>query len=277
MTPGVLYIVATPIGNLGDITLRAIDTLKNVDIIYAEDTRHSKPLLQHYDIKTKVYALHEHNEVAQIDNVMNQLNQGQNIALISDAGTPLVSDPGIPLVQAAKQHNIKVEPIPGACAAITALSASGLPCDKFLFAGFPPAKKEARIQFLQKYSGQETVTILYESPHRIVDSLNDMLTVYGPDRLLVFARELTKQFETIKLASIQQIYDFVVSDDNQKKGEIVLILDKAPAQNIDEIQAVNMLKILCDELPVNQACKLAAKLTNMKKNYLYQLALEHGL
>lgn len=274
---GVLYIVATPIGNLADITLRAIETLKTVDIIYAEDTRHSKPLLQHYDIKNKMYSLHEHNEIAQTENIINQLKEGKNIALISDAGTPLISDPGMPLVEAVKKQDIKVEPIPGACAAITALSASGVLGDKFLFAGFIPAKKEARQQFLQQYLHQPTLTIFYESPHRIIDSLTQMLTVYGESRRLVFARELTKQFETIKTASIKEIYDFVVSDPNQKKGEMVLILDKSVAQKIDDIQAINMLKILCSEMPISQACKLAAKLTNIKKNQLYQLALEHGL
>ena len=272
-----LYVVATPIGNLGDMTLRAIETLKTVDMIYAEDTRHSKPLLQHFNIQNQLYPLHEHNEAQQVDHIIEQLQQGKKIALISDAGTPLISDPGMPLVQKAKQNNIRVEPIPGACAAIAALSVSGLASDKFLFAGFIPAKHQARLQFLQNYLHQDAVTIFYESPHRIIDCLSDMMAVYGKERLLVYARELTKQFETVKLAALSDIYEFVIADDNQQKGEIVLILDKAAPQNTDDKEALRILKILSNEMSVSQACKLAAKLTNMKKNQLYQLALAHNL
>ena len=274
---GILYIVATPIGNIADMTYRAVQVLNEVQLIFAEDTRHSQKLLQYYQITPPMYSLHEHNEREQIANILQQLQAGKHIALISDAGTPLISDPGFPLVQAAKAMGLSVVPIPGACAAITALCASGLASDRFYFAGFLPQKQNQRLQQLEKFKLSDTVTIFYESPHRIVASLHDMLTVFGGERQIVLARELTKQFETIKLLSVKEMLHFVEHDLYQQKGEMVLLLDKAENQQNDEQEALKVLHILLKELSISQACKLAAKLTKLNKNHLYQLALQHQL
>ena len=274
---GTLYIIATPIGNLMDMSERAIETLKNVDKIYAEDTRHSKKLLQHFMILTNMEPLHEHNEKQQIDQILKRLKSGQDLALISDAGTPLISDPGFTIVRAVVQADMQVSPVPGACAAIAALSASGLASNRFTFEGFLPAKTDARIKALMPYLHAEQTVIFYESPHRILATLADMITVFGGERLLCFARELTKQFETIKLAPLNEILSFVQHDENQQKGEIVLILDKTTAMNCDEAQALSVLKVLMEELPASQASKVAAKLTGMKKKQLYQLVLDNNL
>lgn len=273
MTGGILYIIATPIGNLADMTERAITTLQEVDIIYAEDTRHSKKLLHHFSITTPIKPMHEHNERQQIEQILRAIQQGQNIAIISDAGTPLISDPGYPIVASAQSAGMRVSPVPGACAAIAALSASGLSSHKFTFEGFLPAKKESRIKALEKYNEVDHVVIFYESPHRIIDTLKDMMQIFGEDRKLCFARELTKQFETIHLATIKAIVNLVESDINQQKGEIVLILDKTENINTSVSEATTLLKILLQELSASQACKIAAKLTGMKKKMLYDIAM----
>jgi 16S rRNA (cytidine1402-2'-O)-methyltransferase len=274
MSPsGILYIVATPIGHLEDISLRALSILKSVHAIYAEDTRHSHRLLSHYLIQTPVKSLHQHNERAQIQEILSRLKAGENLALISDAGTPLISDPGFPLVHAARSAGLTIAPIPGACAAIAALSASGLATDAFIFQGFLPAKREAKRKILEQFQHEKKVIIFYESCHRIIETLEDMLTVFGNDRKVAFARELTKQFETLHVASLREMMTFVTGDQHQQKGEIVLILDKAEENTDISPEIITLLQTLCEELPLNQACKIAARLTGKKKNQLYTLAM----
>jgi 16S rRNA (cytidine1402-2'-O)-methyltransferase len=272
LTSGTLYIVATPIGHLDDISIRALNILKSVHGIYAEDTRHSQRLLFHYSIQTPLKSLHQHNEREQIQEILSRLKQGQHLALISDAGTPLISDPGFPLVHAAQSAGFSVSPIPGACAAIAALSASGLATDAFIFQGFLPAKREAKRKLLENFQHEKKVVIFYESCHRIVETLEDMQIILGSDRKIAFARELTKQFETIQLAPLSEMINFVSRDPNQQKGEIVLILDKAQENTDITPEITTLLKTLCEELPLNQACKIVARLTGKKKNQLYTLA-----
>ncbi|MBN2689110.1 MAG: 16S rRNA (cytidine(1402)-2'-O)-methyltransferase [Gammaproteobacteria bacterium] len=273
-TQGVLYIVATPIGNLADISLRALEVLKEVDLIAAEDTRHSKLLLNNYSIKTKLTALHEHNERQQLKTVLTKLKHGENIALISDAGTPLISDPGFPLVQAVKDAGIKVVPIPGACAAIAALSAAGMPTDRFIFEGFLPAKAGAREQRLQALEHEVRTMIFYLSPHRIFKVLSDMQAVFGSDREVVVARELTKKFETIKKDNIANIISWLTNDSNQQKGEFVCLVAGAVVdENALMQESERIYKILREELSHKQAVALAAKITGIKKSKLYNLML----
>jgi len=274
--PGVLYIVATPIGNRDDISQRALAVLSEVDFIAAEDTRHSGRLLQYFNIKTRMQAYHDHNEEHATPQLIEKLQAGQSIALISDAGTPLLSDPGYRLVKAAHEANIKVCPIAGACAAVAALSASGLPTDRFTFVGFPPVKSVARCGFYAQLLEASGTQIFYESSHRIQASLADMLTVFGAQRPVVLAREISKTFETIKSAPLGELVEWLNADANQRKGEFVVLLQGFAGEGQDEIKLklVPMLKILLDELPVKQAAQLAAKITGQKKNAVYKLALE---
>jgi len=275
MNQGVLYIVATPIGNRSDITQRAIDILSDVDLIAAEDTRHSRHLLQNFNIKTKLWAYHDHNEMQQTPILIEKLQAGSNVALISDAGTPLLSDPGYRLVKAAHEANIKVSPLPGPCAAIAALSASGLPTDRFYFAGFPPAKSAARVHFYEQLCDETSTLIFYESSHRIENSLFDMSKVFGPERQAVLAREITKTFETIRKASLCDLLKWVSEDENQRKGEFVLIIQGNEDQASENTVSLEQtLKILMEELPLKQAVKLAANLMGMKKNQVYKVALD---
>jgi len=275
MNQGVLYIVATPIGNRSDITQRAIDILSDVDLIAAEDTRHSRHLLQNFNIKTKLWAYHDHNEMQQTPILIEKLQAGSNVALISDAGTPLLSDPGYRLVKAAHEANIKVSPLPGPCAAIAALSASGLPTDCFYFAGFPPAKSAARVHFYEQLCDETSTLIFYESSHRIENSLFDMSKVFGPERQAVLAREITKTFETIRKASLCDLLKWVSEDENQRKGEFVLIIQGNEDQASENTVSLEQtLKILMEELPLKQAVKLAANLMGMKKNQVYKVALD---
>ena len=271
---GVLYIVATPIGNLADITERAIKTLRDVDLILAEDTRHTKPLLQHFAINTRTQAFHDHNEREQVGKMIEKLESGKNIALVSDAGTPLISDPGYSLVNAAQHANIQVCPIPGACAVITALSASGMPTDQFLFAGFIPAKTQQRINFLQSFVSHSYTLVFYESSHRIQDSLRDCAEVFS-DRSVTMARELTKKFETIRSTTFKELQQWVSEDENQRKGEFVLIVEGAD-KNQDKMEQDldRTLDVLLESLPVSQAVDLAVKLLGIKKNKVYKRALE---
>ena len=272
--PATLFLVATPIGNLGDISSRALETLKSVDLIAAEDTRHSKRLLQHFAINTRLMACHEHNEEQQTPAMIERLLKGQSIALISDAGTPLVSDPGYRLVQAAIEQNIRVVPVPGPCAAIAALSASGLPTDRFVFEGFPPARQGARLNYLQALQLEQRTLVFYVSCHRITDTLEDMVSVFGGSRQAVLARELTKTFETIHKAALSELKQWVETDENQRKGEIVVLVEGAREQGDDEQRLLNkLLPVLVDELPVKQAAKIAAKVTGLHKNDLYRQAL----
>jgi len=274
--PGKIYVVATPIGNLADMTVRAIETLKSVDLILAEDTRHSVPLLRHFQIQTQCQAFHEHNEKMMAERVCQRVIEGESIAIISDAGVPLISDPGFPLVKLAHEYHIKVEPIPGPCAAITALSASGLATDRFSFEGFLPAKSSARKKVLQALDDEPRTLIFYESPRRVLDTLSDMLEIMGEEREVVLARELTKLFETIYKAPLAELLNFVEQDENQRKGEIVLLVaGKPPVIDADEVSLnlENVLNILLNDLPLKQAVSLASKLTGLKKNQVYQKAL----
>jgi len=271
-----LYVVATPIGNLSDISARAVEVLKQVDLIACEDTRHSSRLLNHLNIQKPLLSYHDHNETQQTQNLIGKLQAGQSIALISDAGTPLISDPGYQLVKQAHENNITVVPLPGPCALITALSASGLPSDRFTFEGFLPAKQQARVETLEKLRAETRTLIFYESTHRISASLQDMVKVFGADRRAVVARELTKAFETLRGDELANLSAWVKEDANQRKGEVVLLVRGAEAVEQDEVrvEAEKVLAILLEELPVKQAAQLAAKITGGKKNALYQVALE---
>jgi len=275
MNQGTLYVIATPIGNLADIGERAIELLKQVDLIAAEDTRHSKGLMQYYSIGTHMLAYHDHNEQQMTPKLIQRLHEGENIALISDAGTPLLSDPGYRLVKAAHESSIKVSPVPGACAAIAALSVSGLATDRFLFAGFPPHKQSARQGFYQEFEQQTATLIFYESSHRIVTSVRDMMQVFGGQRRVVMAREITKTFETIHSCILAELPEWLEADLNQQKGEFVIVVEGA-AKSIDTLSVgvEQVLKILLDDLSVKQASKLTAKITGVKKNDVYKLALE---
>ena len=271
--PGTLYLVATPIGNLADITRRAVSVLSQVDIIAEEDTRHSQRLLSHLVINTKSLAYHEHNEDRMTPKLLDALQAGKSIALISDAGTPLISDPGYRLVTQAHDREIKVVPVPGVCAAIAALSVAGLATDAFTFEGFPPAKQGARLHFFQQFAEQKRTLIFYVSCHRIVDTLNDMQTVFGDSRRVTFAREITKTFETIKRMPLSALIDWVESDLNQRKGEIVLIVEGCVTTAVDKTQVDHYLSILLEELPVKQSVSLVVKLTGENKNDVYKRAL----
>ncbi|WP_342608096.1 16S rRNA (cytidine(1402)-2'-O)-methyltransferase [Vibrio tritonius] len=272
-----LYIVPTPIGNLGDITQRALDVLSNVDVIAAEDTRHTGKLLSHFNIQTKTFALHDHNEQQKAQVLVEKLLAGQSIALVSDAGTPLISDPGYHLVSQCRQAGVKVTPLPGACAVITALSASGLPSDRFSFEGFFPAKSKGRKDKLLEIAKVERTCIFYESPHRITESLQDMLEILGPDREVVLARELTKTFETIQGLPLGELVTWIEEDDNRKRGEMVLLIHgyrEDKASGIPD-EALRSLTILVNELPLKKAAALTAEIYNLKKNELYKWGLEN--
>ncbi len=272
---GVLYVVATPIGNLQDMTPRAVETLARTDLIAAEDTRHSGKLLQHFGIGTKTVSLHDYNERDKVEELIAFMQDGDSLALISDAGTPLISDPGFNLVRAARVAGITVTPIPGACAAVAALSAAGLPSDRFAFEGFPPAKSAARRVLFERCRREPRTLIFYESPHRIQECLSDMAAVFGGERQAAFARELTKQFETIRAGTLTQLLDWLRADPNQQRGEIVVLVHGQAAEEdrIIDAEAERVLRILLAELPVKQAAGLAAQITGVKKNRLYQHAL----
>lgn len=273
VAPGSLYLVATPIGNLADITQRAVTVLGQVDIIAAEDTRHSQRLLSHLGIRSKLLAYHEHNEDRMTPKLLDDLAAGKSIALISDAGTPLISDPGYRLVSQAHDRGLVVVPVPGVCAAITALSAAGLATDSFTFEGFPPAKQGARVHFLERLVAQQRTMIFYVSCHRIIDTLKDMQVVFGGGRRVTFARELTKTFETIKRTELSDLVDWVEADENQRKGEIVLIVEGKVADGEGAGQVDHYLTILLSELPVKQSVKLVVKMTGENKNDVYKRAL----
>ncbi|EGA67774.1 16S rRNA (cytidine(1402)-2'-O)-methyltransferase [Vibrio brasiliensis] len=272
-----LYIVPTPIGNLGDITQRAIEVLSNVDLIAAEDTRHTGKLLSHFNIQTKTYALHDHNEQQKAQVLVEKLLAGHSIALVSDAGTPLISDPGYHLVTQCRQAGVKVVPLPGACAVITALSASGLPSDRFSFEGFLPAKSKGRKDKFLEIAKAERTCVFYESPHRILDSLADMLEILGPDREVVLARELTKTFETIQGMPLGELIEWVKADENQQRGEMALLIHgyRTTAEDTLPDEATRTLAILTKELPLKKAAAMAAEIYNLKKNALYKWGLEN--
>ena len=274
---GELYIVATPIGNLDDITQRAISILKSVDFIAAEDTRHSARLLQHLDIATPMIAYHEHSDAKRLQKISQLLADGKSIALISDAGTPLISDPGYQLVKAVRQQGINVVPIPGVCAMVTALSVAGMPSDRFVFEGFMPAKKTARSQYLTALAREQRTLIFYESSHRILASVTDMKNILGGDRIAVIARELTKTFETVLDGSLGALVEIITKDANQQRGEFVVIVSGYKKSDefvsIDEF-VIKMMEALLEELPIKKAAAICAKLTGLNKRDLYQCALE---
>lgn len=274
-----LYVVATPIGNLADMVPRAVEILQAVDLIAAEDTRHSAKLMQHYAINTPLVAYHDHSDSAKVDSLVERLLRGDSVALISDAGTPLISDPGYRLVKTAREHGIPVVPIPGPCALIAALSASGLPSDRFAFEGFPPAKAVARGNFFLALSQDPRTLIFYESPHRVLDSLMAMVDAFGADRRVVLAREISKTFETILSAPLHELIQTVRDDANQQRGEIVLLVQGYAAPKLQQglvPETERLLRILLDELPLKQAAALAARITGEKKNTLYKWALENS-
>ncbi|KEY91085.1 ribosomal RNA small subunit methyltransferase I [Candidatus Photodesmus blepharus] len=272
----ILYIVPTPIGNLEDITKRAVKILSSVDLLAVENTRHSSKLLSHFSIKTKTFSLCDHNEQQKAQILIERLLEGKSIALVSNAGTPLISDPGYRLVSKCRQIGIRVVPLPGACAAITALSASGLPSDRFSFEGFIPIKRKSRRDKFFQIAKVNRTCIFYESPHRIIQSLEDMLDILGSKREVVLARELTKIFETIQSMPLGQLIEWINKDLNQQRGEMVLLIRGYSSSN-DYLgnEAIRILTILNQELPLKKAAAIAAKICDSKKNALYQWGLEN--
>lgn len=272
---GLLYVVATPIGNLGDITLRALDILKTVDAIAAEDTRHTSGLLAHFGISKKLIAVHEHNEHQSAEKLLKQLQAGESIALVTDAGTPGISDPGAIVVDFVRKAGIKVVPIPGASAVIAALSASGIVQNGFTFHGFLPASGSSRRKALELLKAHSVTLVFYEAPHRIVESIVDMAAVLGAERRITIAREITKTFETMHSCALQDAHAWLLADTNQQRGEFVLLVEALPVKAVEEISAetLRVLKLLLADLPLKQAVKLATEITNEKKNVLYELAL----
>jgi len=273
---GTLFIVATPIGNLDDISFRAVEILKSVDLVLAEDTRHSKKLLKHLNIAKPIRAFHEHNEREKTKAIIDELHSGKSIALISDAGTPLISDPGYFLVAQAKKEGLRVVPIPGASALITALSASGLASDSFTFLGFLPSKQTARVKLLKSLVGRAETSIFYESPKRILATLTDMHAIFGDCRKVCLAKELTKAFETIQTDSIPNLIKYLTADKNRQKGEFVILISATDKMVIAEAenQLDSLLPILCAEMGASKAAKIAAKITGIDKKQCYKRAIE---
>ena len=270
---GALYVVATPIGNLGDISHRGLEILNKVETVLAEDTRHSKRLFNHYGISSKLRSCHQHNEDQILDWLYQTLDAGNDVALISDAGTPLISDPGFVVVRALRERGYTVNAVPGASSVIAALSVAGLPTDRFVFDGFLSAKGPARRTQLIKYDTESRTIVLLESSHRIVACLQDIVYVLGESRQLVIARELTKKFETVLAGSAAELLELLVNDANQTRGEFVLMLQGVKEIESDQADVISVLKVLMSELPLKQAAGLAAKLTGDRKNDVYDLAL----
>ena len=274
---GTLYVVATPIGNLEDISARALRVLREVALIAAEDTRHSSRLLAHFGIQTPLAACHEHNERNEGGRFIERLQAGDDVALISDAGTPLISDPGYHLVRQVRAAGVVVVPVPGACALIAALSAAGLPSDRFIFEGFLPAKAAARRTRLEALKAEPRTLIFYEAPHRILESLGDFEDVFGGERMAVLGRELTKTFETLKGLPLAALRAWVEADSNQQRGECVLLVEgwEAPqGESAVSAEALRVLDLLLAEMPLKRAAAVAADITGVRKNLLYQAALE---
>jgi 16S rRNA (cytidine1402-2'-O)-methyltransferase len=272
---GILYVVATPIGNMQDITLRAIEVLKNASRIVAEDTRHSMPLLRHFSINKPCISLHDFNERERVDVIIGYLLNGEGIALISDAGTPLISDPGFQLVREAKAHDIQIVPIPGPCAAIAALSVAGLATDKFIFEGFLPAKSEGRQRRLELLSHETRSMIFYEAPHRLLSTLQTMAEVFGQNRKIVVARELTKMYESVLSYTISAMIKYFKDHEDEVRGEFVILVEGVEKVEMQskKVMPEEVLNVLLEELPLKQAASLASKITGERKNDLYQLAL----
>ena len=271
--PGTLYIVATPIGNLEDLSRRAQKILSSVDLILVEDTRHSARLLNAYDIRTRTLAFHENNEERVTARIISRLAAGSNIALVADAGTPLISDPGFKLVRQAHSQDIPVSPVPGPAALIAALSAAGVPPGKFQFEGFAPARAEARRKRLSALAGVGHTLVFYEAPHRIKAFLNDAATIFGAAREASIARELTKKFETIRHGTLGGLIDWMESDPDQGKGEFVVVIAGAGDQRADRAELVALLKVLLKSLSLKQAVQIATELTGAGRNQIYDLAV----
>ncbi len=272
-----LYVVATPIGNLEDISPRAVRVLASVDRIAAEDTRHSAKLLHHLAVSTPMTAFHEHNELEETPRLLKMLQGGKSIALISDAGTPLLSDPGYRLVRAVRAAGLPVVPVPGPSAVVAAISVAGLPSDRFVFEGFPPPKTAARQRRFAALAAETRTIIFFESPHRIQESLADMIGAFGAEREAVIARELTKQFETVRAGTLGELQGWLESDREQQQGEFVVVLHGRPAlahAELDE-QTRHTIDVLRRELPLKQAAMLAAEICGVGKNALYDYALKH--
>lgn len=272
--PNALYVVATPIGNLGDISQRALEVLRGADLIACEDTRHARALLDHYGIRAQTMPLHEHNEAAASARLVEALRAGRKVALISDAGTPGISDPGARACAAAHAAGCRVVPLPGPNAAVTALSAAGLPDARFLFVGFLPPKQAARRHEIEALKGIPAALVFYEAPHRIEETVADLAALLEPERTLVFARELTKLFEQIAAMPIGEASAWLAADDNRKRGEFVLVVSAPPPSTGLSVETERVLKALLAELPVKQAAKLAAEITGAAKNALYERALQ---
>jgi 16S rRNA (cytidine1402-2'-O)-methyltransferase len=269
--PGDLWVVATPIGHRDDLSVRAIDSLRKVAVIAAEDTRHSRPLLVHHGIDTALIALHEHNERDAVDAIVRRLTAGDSVALISDAGTPLISDPGFRLVRAARAAGIRCIPVPGACAAIAALSVAGLPSDRFVFEGFLPPKAAARRSRMQELADDPRTLIFYESSHRVAESLADMRDIFGAAREAVLARELTKMFETVLGEPLAELAARVAGDPDQQRGEcVILVAGRGEETDAKLAEGRRIFAILRDELPPAKAAKLAAAISGAPRKLLYE-------
>jgi 16S rRNA (cytidine1402-2'-O)-methyltransferase len=273
---GALYVVATPLGNLGDITLRALETLKKVDVIAAEDTRHTRPMLLHYGISTRLFALHEHNERAASARIVDWLREGKSVALVSDAGTPAISDPGALLVRRVREAQFSIVPIPGPSAPIAALSISGLTGAGFRFIGFLAAKPGARRAALGRLALSEDPLVFFEAPHRIVETMQDIAQTLGPERGVLLCRELTKRFETVHRCRADEAVAWLRADEKRRLGEFVVIADgrQAVEPDADLAGVRNTVAVLLEELPLKQAVALAAKITGAKRNTVYTMALE---
>ena len=273
-TTSALYVVATPIGNLGDVTLRALEILRSADLVACEDTRHARRLLDHHGVRAATLALHEHNEAAAAARLIEALAAGKRVALISDAGTPGISDPGTRACAAVRAAGYRVVPIPGANAAATAMSAAGLPDARFLFAGFLPARAAARRREIEVLRAVPAALVFYEAPHRVEETLADLAALLEPGRTLVVARELTKLFEQIAVMPLADGPAWLAADEHRKRGEFVLIVSGPPPREGLDAEAERVLKALLEELPVKQAAKLAAAISGAARNDLYRRALE---
>ncbi len=278
---GALFIVATPIGNLGDITLRAIDVLTRADLILAEDTRRAAILLRHLGVRTPLKSFHQHNETARLTSLLKRLEDGAQIALISDAGTPLISDPGYPLVRQARERGVTVTPVPGPSALIAALSASGRPADRFCFEGFLPARAEARRRRLQELKTEHRTLVLYESSHRISATLDAIAASFGGHRALTVAREISKKFETFYCGTVAEVLATMAAADRHRKGEFVLVVNGATesetasaSETGDRERAAKIMQLLAAEIPLKRASKIAARILDQNSNELYAIGLE---
>ena len=273
-----LFVVATPLGNLADMVPRGLEVLQSVDRIAAEDTRRSAPLLAHFGITTPMAAYHDHSGSRDTERLLDVLRGGGSVALISDAGTPLISDPGYRLVDAVLAEGFRVSPVPGPCAMVAALSAAGLPSDRFTFEGFMSSKEQARRKQLDALKAESRTVIFYEAPHRLLDCVRDIAQCFGEDRIMVLARELTKLYETVVRLPAGEMAEWIASDRNQQRGECVLLVAGHQAQEGDlSAEVVRCFDILREELPMKQAAGIAAKLTGVKKNRLYQYGVEQPL